>query len=68
MSLRVMSKSIPLMFSSFYFMISDLTFKSLSHFEFIFVYCVRECSNATVFHVVAQFFPILLVEETIFLH
>ena len=46
-------------------MISGLTFNSLSHFEFICVYRVRECSNATVFHVVAQFFPILLVEETL---
>ena len=26
-------------------MVSCLTFKSLSHFEFIFVYHVRECSN-----------------------
>ena len=52
------------MFSSFYFMISGLTFKFLSRFEFIFVYHVRECSNVIVFHVAAKFFPILLVEET----
>ena len=33
------------MFSSKSFMVSCLIFKSLSHFEFIFVYDVRECSN-----------------------
>ena len=27
------------------FIVSGLTFKSLIHFEFIFVYCIRECSN-----------------------
>ena len=54
------------MFSSKTFIVSGLTFRLLSHFEFICVYRVRECSNAAVFHVVAQFFPILLVEETIF--
>ena len=34
-----------LMFSSRSFMVSCLVFKSLSHFEFIFVYGVRMCSN-----------------------
>ena len=33
------------MFSSRSFMVSCLVFKSLSHFEFIFVYGVRVCSN-----------------------
>ena len=33
------------MFSSRNFIVSGLTFRSLIHFEFIFVYGVRECSN-----------------------
>ena len=33
------------MFSSKSFIVSDLTFRSLIHFEFIFVYSVKECSN-----------------------
>ena len=34
---------------------SGLTFKSLIHFEFIFVYGVRECSNFILLHVTVQF-------------
>ena len=34
------------MFSSRSFLISGLTFRSLNHFEFIFVYGVRKCSAA----------------------
>ena len=30
-------------------------FRSLIHFEFIFVYGVRKCSNFTVLHVAVQF-------------
>ena len=37
-----MSKSVPPMFSSRSFMVSGLTFRSLIHFEFIFVYGVRK--------------------------
>ena len=33
------------MFSSKSFIVSGLTFRSLIHFEFIFVYGVRKCSN-----------------------
>ena len=32
-------------FSSKSFIVSGLKFKSLIHFEFIFMYCVRECSD-----------------------
>ena len=39
------SKSVLPMFSSKSFIVSDLTFRSLIHFEFIFVYSVKECSN-----------------------
>ena len=42
--LRFMSKSVLPMFSSKSFIVSGLTFRSLIHFEFIFVYGVRECS------------------------
>ena len=40
-SLRVMSRSLSTMFSSRSFMVSDLTFKSLKHFELVFVNGVR---------------------------
>ena len=36
-------------------MVSSLTFRSLIHFEFIFVYGVKKCSNLTVLHVALQF-------------
>ena len=35
---------------------SGLTFRSLIHFEFVFVYGVRKCSNFT-FHVLLSSFP-----------
>ena len=38
-----MSESVLPMFSSRSFIVSDLTFRSLIHFEFIFVYGVRKC-------------------------
>ena len=41
-------------FSDRSFMVSCLMFKSLSHFEFIFVYGVRVCSNFTDLHVAVQ--------------
>ena len=37
------------MFSSKSFIVSTLTFRSLIHFEFIFVYGVSECSNLILF-------------------
>ena len=40
-----MSSSVLPMFSSKNFIVSGLTFRSLIHFEFIFVYGVRKCSN-----------------------
>ena len=51
-----MSKSVLPMFSSKNFIVSGLTFKSLIHFEFIFVYGVRECYNFILLHVAVQFF------------
>ena len=43
------------MFSSKSFIVSGLIFRSLIHFEFIFVYGVRECSNFILLHVAVQF-------------
>ena len=43
------------MFSSKSFIASSLTFRSLIHFEFIFVYGVRKCSNFIILHVPVQF-------------
>ena len=43
------------MFSSKSFINSGLTFRSLIHFEFIFVYDIRECSNFILLHVAVHF-------------
>ena len=43
------------MFSSWSFIVSILTFMSLIHFEFIFVFGIRECSDFIFLHVVVQF-------------
>ena len=40
-----MSESVLPMFSSRSVIVSGLTFRSLIHFEFIFVYGVRKCSS-----------------------
>ena len=48
-----MSKSVLPMFPSKNFKVSGLTFRSLIHFEFIFMYGVRECS-ASLFYVFSQ--------------
>ena len=57
-----MSLSVLPMFSSKSLTVSGLTFMSRIHFEFIFVYSVRNCSNFILLHVVVQF------EEAIFAH
>ena len=61
-----MSESVLPMFSSKSFIVSGLTFKSLIHFEFIFVYGVRECSNFILLHVAVQFPQVPLIEEIVF--
>ena len=58
-----MSKNVMPMFSSRSFIVSNLTFRSLTHF-YIFVYGVRECSNFILSLV--QFFPAALTEEAVF--
>ena len=50
-----MSLSVVAMFSSNSFMASHLTVRFLIHFEFIFVYGVRKCSNFILSHVAVQF-------------
>ena len=50
-----MSSSVLPMFSSKSFTASGLTFRSLVHFEFVFVYGVRKCYNFILLHVAVQF-------------
>ena len=56
------------MFSSKSFIVSGLAFRSLIHFEFIFVYGVRECSNFILFHIAVQFSQHQLLKGLSFLH
>ena len=57
-----MSESVLPMFSSRSFIVSGLTFRSLIHFEFIFVYGIRKCST------VDQFSQHHLLKRLSFLH
>ena len=50
-----MSESVLPMLSSRSFIVSGHTFRSLIHFEFIFVYGVRKCFSFIVTQVVEQF-------------
>ena len=63
-----MSYSVLPMFSSKSFIVSGLTIRSLIHFEFIFVYGVRECSNFIFLHVAVQFSQHHLLKRLSFLH
>ena len=56
------------MFSSKSFIVSGLTFKSLIHFEFIFGYGVRKCSNFILLHVSVQFSQHHLLKRLSLLH
>ena len=56
------------MFSSQTLMVSGVTFRSLIHFEFIFVYGVRGCSNFIRLHVAVQFFQRHVLKRLSFLH
>ena len=56
------------MFSSRSFIVSGLTFISLIHFEFIFVYGVRKCSSFILLQVVDQFSQNHLLKRLSFLH
>ena len=50
-----MSSNVQPMFSSKSFIVSGLTFMSLIHVEFNFVYCIRKCSNFILLHVAVHF-------------
>ena len=56
------------MFSSKSFIVSGLTFISLIHFAFTFVYGVRQCSNFILLQVVDQFSQHHLLKRLSFLH
>ena len=56
------------MFSSKSFIVSNLKFKSLIHFEFIFVYGVKECSNFIFLPVTVQFSQHRLFKKLSFLY
>ena len=50
-----MSLSVLPLFSSKSFIVSGLIFRSLIHFEFIFLHGVRKCSYFILLHVAVQF-------------
>ena len=56
------------MFSSKSFIVSSLTFSSLIHFGFIFVYGVRDCSNFILLHEAVQFSQHYLLKSLPFLY
>ena len=66
--LRFMSKSVLPMFSSKSFILSGLTFRSLIHFQFIFVNGVRLCSNFILLNVAVLFSQHHLLKRLAFLH
>ena len=68
MLLSFMSESVQPMFSSKTFIVSSLTFRSLIHFEFSFVYGVRKCSNFILFVIAAQFSQHHLLKGLSFLY
>ena len=63
-----MSESVLPMFSTRSFIVSGLTFRSLIHFEFIFVYGVRKCSSFVLLQEVDQFSQHQLLKRLSFLH
>ena len=62
-----MSERVLPMFSSKSFVVSGLTFTSVIHFEFIFVYDVWESSNFILLHVAVQFYQHQLLKKQSFL-
>ena len=63
-----MSDSVLPMVSSSSFIVSGLTFRSLIHFEFIFVYGVRKCSSFILLQVADQFSQHHLLKRLSFFH
>jgi len=64
--MKLMSKSVLPMFSFKSFIVSGLRFKSLIHFEFIFEYGVRKCSNFILLHITVQFSQQHLLRDCLF--
>ena len=56
------------MFSSRNFIVSGLTFRTLIHFEFIFVHGVRKCSSFILLQVVDQFSQHHLLKRLSLIH
>ena len=44
-------------------MFTSMSFRSLIHLEFIFIYGIRECCSTILLHVAVQFFQQHLIEE-----
>ena len=63
-----MSESVLPVFSSRSFIVSGLRFRSLIHFEFIYVYGVRKCSSFILLQVVDQFSQHHLLKRLSFFH
>ena len=63
-----MSESVLPMFFSKSFIVSGLTFRSLTHFEYIFVYDVRKCSSIILLQVADHFSQHHLLKRLSFLH
>ena len=63
-----MSESVLSMFSSRSFIVSAHTFTSLTHFEFIFVYGVREYSTFSLLHITVQLSQHHLLKRLSFLY
>ena len=66
--LQFMSQNVLPIFSSKRFIVSSLTSRSLIHFELIFVYGVRECSNFILLHGAVQLSQHHLLKRLSFLH
>jgi len=56
------------MFSYKSFIVSGLTFRSLIHCNFIFVYGTRKCSNFILLHSAVQFYQDHLLKRLSFLY
>ena len=65
--LQFISKSVLPMFFFLEFYVSSLTFRSLIHFEFIFIFDVGKCSNFILLHVAVQFSQHYLLKTFFFL-
>ena len=63
-----MSKNLLLLFPSKSFIVSGLTFRSLIHFEVVFMHGVREYFNFILLHVTVQFSQDHLLKRLSSLH